>query len=968
LLISVTNFFRDRDAFNALESHIPELFKGKTSNDTVRVWVPACATGEEAYSIAILLMEHARTLEGPPNIHVFATDLDEAAIHTARPGFYPETIAADVSEERLRRFFTREGHGYRVRREVREKVLFAVQDLLKDSPFSRLDLVSCRNLLIYLNHEAQARALEIFHFSLRPGGLLFLGVSESISEAPALFKPLETKRRIYGKSTNVRTRIPVLTGPTTLARVLELPEHLKPGPPIPQQSLAGFAKLSPAVLHGLVQGEMERTSFAEIHFKLLEKVGPPSLIVNRDNEILHLSENAGKYLAFSGGEPTANLLRMIHPSLRVELRTALYRVSQSKATVTVTDLPFDAKGVPYLINITVSPIPDLGEDLFVVMFTERKANVEDPKSDWKPEPAAVQMERELEQLRTHLNDTVEQYEGSTEELKASNEELQAINEELRTATEELETSREELQSMNEELSAVNQELKSKVEEVAHANSDLHNLMAATAIATVFVDRELNIVRFTPPASSIFRLIPTDVGRPLSDLTHQLTYPDLIADAQSVVNTLAVVEREVPDKSGKWYLARLLPYRTLDDHIEGVVLTFVDITRRQQAEELLQLSNERLRLMVENAREFAIFSMDMDRRVTSWNSGGELLLRYRENEMIGRSADILFTEEDRAAQAPQHEAAMALNDGRAVDERWHQRKDGSRFWGSGFLMVMRDAKGQACGFVKILHDRTSAKETEEALQKSREELVLSLRETERARKEAENAGKTKDRFLAILSHELRTPLTPVLMAAESLLRRTDLPQRAVDGLEMICRNIEVETHIVDDLLDITKISRGTLDLQRVPMDLHRAVSAALEITASRFEGKKQNITVALKAERSQVRGDIRRLQQVFWNLLINASKFTPDGGAISVESRNDDAFVFVDIDDTGMGIDPNTLPDLFSAFKQGDETIAREYGGLGLGLAIAKATVELLGGTIIAASDGKGRGATFTVKLPLLIES
>jgi two-component system CheB/CheR fusion protein len=963
LLISVTNFFRDRDAFAELEKRIPLLFQGKTENDTIRVWVPACATGEEAFSIAMLLSEHARTLDAPPTINIFATDLDETVIQTARAGFYPETIAADVSEERLRRFFTREPHGYRVRRDLRETILFAVQDLLKDSPFSRLDLVSCRNLLIYLNREAQARALEIFHFALRPKGLLFLGVSESVGESVNLFAPFDKKHRLYSQTPSARTRLPIMVGPSTLSQRIEGPERPKPGLSIPTQMPGGSSKGPPVLIHGLAQDEMERMSWADLHFKLLERLGPPSIVVNRDYEILHLSETAGRFLNFAGGEATMNLLKMAHPSLRVELRTALYRVSQSKSAVTVHSVPHVVEGTPHVVDITVAVTPEMGEDFLLVSFQMRPVAEALEKISLGPEPVVQHLEKELEQLRNHLNETVEQYEGSTEELKASNEELQAINEELRTATEELETSREELQSVNEELTTVNQELKSKVDEVGHANSDLHNLMAATSIATIFVDRDLKVVRFTPSAVSIFRLIPTDLGRPLSDLTHQLAYPSLAADSKSVVDTLAPIEREISEQSGKWFLVRMLPYRSLEDRIEGVVLTFIDITGRRKTEESLRVSNERLRLMIENAREFAIFSTDLERRVTSWNSGGERLLQYRESEILGHDADIVFTPEDRASGAPAAEAQLALTEGRAVDERWHLRRDGSRFWGSGYLMSMQGADGKAMGFVKILHDRTKGKETEEALVQSREQLVLALKETEKARKEAEAAGKTKDRFLAILSHELRTPLTPVLMAAESLLRRKDLPPRAVEALQMICRNIEVETHFIDDLLDITKISRGTLEVLRMPMSLHSAVKGAIEITEARFQAKNQKLTVFLKAQPDEVRGDFQRLQQVFWNLLINASKFTPNEGEIRVESRIEDSTICVDISDTGKGIDPNAIPDIFLAFKQGDETIAREYGGLGLGLAISKATVEALGGSIVATSEGRGRGAIFTVKLP-----
>ena len=1088
LLISVTNFFRDREAFEALEAQIPQLFEAHTPEDPVRVWVPACATGEEAYSIAMLLAEHARTLDVPPPFQIFATDLDAQAIRTAREALYPHAIDADVSEARLRRFFVKDPQGYRVRNELRETVLFAAHDLLADSPFSRLDLISCRNLLIYLDRGAQQVFFGIAHFALGPRGRLFLGPSET-AEHEAAFRVVDKKHRIFENKAAVQVPLPLGLGHTTVSRAAALQRKSQELAPAPARALAVPANRRPNHWLAAMPEQPGAGSWRGLHLKLLELVAPPSVVVTAEHEIVHLSENAGRFLQFSGGEPTSDLLHAVRPALVAVLRASLLRAAAAPGPVRSAPVTVDIDGAPTTLTLHVQSAGDVAPGFLLVVFEGQPASPGEQAANADPAPVR-DAQREVEELKWHLRDLSERGITANAELKSSNEELQAMNEELRSSTEELETSREELQSINEELLTVNHELKAKVEELAHANSDLNNFMASTAIAAVFLTRDMCITRFTPQAATLFNVIASDVGRPLSDLASDLDYPQMEADAATVLETLVPVEREVRTRL-RSYLARVLPYRTSDDHIAGVVLTFLDITTRKQAEdalrdsealfrtivnqsaagvchadldsrvtlvnsryseitgyssdelmaadffevihpddrkrsqalhaqmledgkpfeiekrivrkdgrtawvsnattllrdhagvaqsvvtvsldvtarrqaeEALRLSDERLRLVMENAVEYAILTMDMGRRITSWYAGAERVTQFAEREVIGEMADIIFTPEDCAAGAPAREAATAMRDGRAADERWHLRKDGSRFWGSGVMMAMRDSTGQPVGLLKIFRDSTDQRATQMALETSRSELVAALADKEKARLDMEAAGRAKDRFLATLSHELRTPLTPIVMAAHALERTADLPPGIKAMLDVIRRNIRAEMFLIDDLLDLTRISSGKLEIVHEAVDLHVAIQSALEVCEADIRARQQRIRLRLEATEHRTVGDENRLRQVVWNLIKNAAKFTPVGGEVSIVSRNVGKGIEISVSDTGVGIDSDKLVTIFDAFTQGSELISREYGGLGLGLAIAKAMIDAHHGTLRAESSGLGQGSTFTIALPLV---
>jgi two-component system, chemotaxis family, CheB/CheR fusion protein len=822
----VNNFFRDREAFEALEAELPRVFRGKKASEQLRVWIVGCGTGEEAYSIAVLLAEQEAKLSVPAVIKVFATDSNESTIHSAREGFYPETIVADVSEERLRRFFTRDHRGYRINHAVRETMFFAVHNVLEDAPFSHLDLISCRNLLSCLDGTAQSRVLELFYFALRPNGMLFLGSSESTAKASRLFRTLNQKHRLYSRIATTQKSAPSLTGRFPLEEALESDTARARGD-------SDATSTSRSLAHsGACFDNKPPLSPDEWRFKLLEGTGSGSVVIDKDDNIVHVHGRAERYLHLGSGEGTLNLLRVVHPMLRIELRAAIFRARQTGNLVKLAGVPVEF-GEVHQIDLYVRPAQDLAPNFLLVLFDEHPILLGEPAVIRPAEPLICQLGEELDQLKAQQRATVEEYETFLKELKSSNKDLQAQIMELRLANEELETGREELQSINEELSTVEQELNSKVDKLASANSDLQNLIASTDIATIFLDPDLCIRLYTPASIKLFNLIPADLGRPLSDLSHRFEDSFIVSDAKTVLERLTVVECEKRNRDGQWFIVRFLPYRTSEDSISGVVLTFVDITERKAAED------ERTRLLA----------------------------------------------------------------------------------------------------------------------------------AERAsRKDAEAANQAKDLLLAVLSHELRAPLNSVQLALELLQSKESLTEAGREALEMIQRNIAVETRLINDLLDVHRIMHGKLELKLIPLDLHVCVRQALEACMREFKRKELQLTVSLEAVRHFVLGDADRLQQVFGNLLQNATKFTSQGGSVSVNSYDSEGLhIVVEIADTGIGIEQEMLTKIFEPFQQGDPDL-EHYGGLGLGLAISRSLIEDHGGELTAASGGRDQGSVFRVQLPTIPET
>jgi len=605
LLIGVTSFFRDPQAFEVLEQKVlPALVEGKPEGATLRLWVAGCSTGEEAYSLAILIREYLTQKKLRLTVQIFASDLDSRAIEAARTGLYPIGIAGDLTPERLQRFFTKEESSYRVKKEIRDLVVFATHNVLTDAPFTKLDLLSCRNLLIYLEAKAQQKLLPLFHYALKPNGILFLGSSETISWFEGLFTVIDRKWKLFRRTA-------------------------EPG------TFPGLERFPGGLMKGITETRVDdeaptiTTRLASIptliQQLLVSRYAPAAVVVNGRGEVVYIHGHTGAYLEPAPGQPTHHLIEMAREGLQHDLATALHQAASKEDEVVHRGLRVRANGDFILVNLTVKKIaePEALQGLFLVTFDQAR---EDKPAARKGAPARAAaplkkgdpgLMQELEFTKQRLQRTIEELQTSNEELKSTNEELQSTNEELQSTNEELETAKEEMQSLNEELVTVNSELQGKLDALADANDDLQNLLNSTEVATIFLDNDLRIKRFTSEAKRVSNLIAIDVGRPLSDIVSKLTDDRLLEDAQDVLLTLVVKEREVQASDGSWFVMRILPYRTSKNTIDGLVLTFLDITKSKQAEQVVEAARGFASSIVETVRE-PLLVLDDQLRVVSAN--------------------------------------------------------------------------------------------------------------------------------------------------------------------------------------------------------------------------------------------------------------------------------------------------------------------------------------------------------------
>jgi two-component system CheB/CheR fusion protein len=964
MLINVTRFFRDAELFEMLKAEVfPEILK--TSPRVIRVWVAACSTGQEAYSMAIALLEFLEHKSNPPAIQIFGTDINESvAIEKARRGVYPESIRDEVSPERLERYFTREEKGYRVNKMIRDLCIFAKQNINSDPPFSRMNLISCRNLLIYFTPELQRRVVSTFHYALNQNGFLVLGSSETVGANADMFEVLDRKYKIFSKK-----------GMATRPFSHFSAEDLKAG-------TVTSAHTNPPHAPGVTDFQKEADRF------LLGRYSPAAVLINNSLEVLQFRGRTGPSLEQPPGPASFSLLKMARDNLPLELGKIIRKARQQNSP---------ARSSTYLqgnetvrkINLEAVPLKlaGTGEQCFLILFEEigneiavseraraRKREIADLK---KP---ASEKDRELQQLRRDLADAreylqsvIEQHDASNEELKCANEEVLSSNEELQSTNEQLGTAKEELQSTNEELATLNEELNTRNGELTQLNVDLkgahENLLdyVTAVVETVrgpflVLSADAMIHKANEAFYKTFQVSAGEIeNRPIFELDNrQWDTPQLrqllaeISSGKSVLKGFEVTHHF--PKIGRRSL--MLNARRLEQKPPVrpmILLSIEDITEFKQIEEM----NQWMAAVVTSSDD-GIISKDLNGKIISCNEGAARLFGYPPEELTGQPVTILIPP---GLQNEEVKIIERIRKGERIEqfETVRRCKDGRLIDVSLTVSPVKDATGKIIGASKIARDITIRKQSEK-------NLAASLEREKSAREVAETANHAKDDFLAALSHELRTPLNPVLLLASDAVKNRDLPPAVRADFEIIRKNIEMEARLIDDLLDLTRITLGKLVPDRQTIDAHAVLQNAIATSQAELDGKKIELILKLHAQPALVHADEARLQQIFWNVFKNAVKFTPDAGKIVVETftADDDKKLCVKITDTGIGMTPEELKRIFAPFSQGDHNHTHQFGGLGLGLAISQRLIGFHSGLIRAASDGPGRGSTFIVELPLAL--
>ena len=927
LLIGVTQFFRDPAAYKRLQDEvIPGLFKNaKPDQGVLRVWVAACATGEEAYSIAILLDEHIRKNDLQIEYKVFATDIHKGALEKAAMGIYPESSVKGLDQDYLDRYFRQRKSQYHVIRELRQKVVFAAHNVFHDAPFTQLDLITCRNMLIYFQTNAQRKTLSMFHFGLKAGGVLFLGPSEGPGEIEDEFQIIDKRWRIYRKRRDVRlpleSRVPITEMNTRSSE--------------PMRSAGRRLNSTEFIL-------------TRTYERLLAENMPPSILVDEKYELLHTFSGAERFLTLRGGRHTSNLLEIVVKELRTPIIGALTQAEKTDGEVKYSGIHLGSGEDAEQLKLVVKPVHDhitkvttylIRFEPMVVLPTA-KPIVSSEGAENTINLTALSEERILS-LETELRFTRENLQATIEELETANEELQATNEEMVASNEELQSTNEELQSVNEELYTVNSEHQKRIDELAEATNDMDNLLATTRVGVIFIDDEMCLRRFTPEIGRMFHLLPQDVGRPIRSIGSWLEYNSFEEDLEQVLTSERELERSVTDRKGTPFIARLMPYRTVSG-VTGVVMTLIDVRVLRAAQKDL----DQFRHMSEVAIDVHAFVNGNGKLIYSnpalAKASGKSVDELSKLSLIDLDCEMT---DDRLAKL-----IKSSRHGNVLPYEWDLHGP------NGTIRLEASVSGVEIGGVWMIFviGRDITKRSTEKI-----ELLQS-------KKEAEEANQSKSRFLANMSHEIRTPLSPILGFAEALETSATTPEQK-EQAKLIRRNGEHLLSIVNDVLDLSKIEADKMEVELESVETVALMNEVYSLMKIRAEDKAIPLQLKYASKiPKRFETDPLRFRQIMLNLVGNAIKFT-DSGSVDIIVSFDTPNLVVAVQDTGVGIAKSDLQLLFQPFTQSDSTIKNRVGGTGLGLTICKRLVEVLGGEIQLESV-EGEGSCFTVKLPVNVDA
>ncbi len=930
LLIGVTKFFRDHETFESLQIHIRRLLSCEWSEDMIRAWVCGCSTGQEAYTVAMILHDEIQKLGRTVGVRIFATDIDRGSLEFAGLGQYDATDMRDMPPEYVQRYFIESPHGFQVIPEIRSMVTFAQHNALRDAPFTNLHLITCRNLLIYLNSDAQQKVLSLLCFGLRAKGLLVLGGSESPGEIASDLTVVNSAEKIYTKHGNARSIAQRFTN-------IDLSGLSMPA----VQSRQSTRNPAP----GIISAEL-----LSVYDSLLGSLMPAAVLVNQEGLVIQVFGDGAKFLSIPTGRVTSRLIDLVHPDLRLALTGAMHRVQKTLEPIATGKMSVPVEGNPWMINLTVSPLSaKTGRVYLLIRFDRTEVQVPDVvellnSSDAMHTDGANER---IEELTLELSFTRENLQATIEELETSNEELQATNEEMIASNEELQSTNEELHSVNEELYTVNAEHQRKITELTKLNNDFDNLLASTDVHTVFLDDDLNIRLFTPRAVEVFNFSRDDVGRRFDSFTHRLNTSSLIDDLLKVLQTGSIIEREVTDGRQRSFLMRILPYLVAGNPC-GVVITMLDISARADWESRLRESNARFERAVTATRDGIWDWPDVSVDQMWWSPMCYEILGYKPNEFPAKYSQWLAhihpddREQISKISSPHPEDNCYVEMHRNLEYRM-LHKDGEYRWFQHRALVVHDNAGKPLRMTGAVVDIDVRKALEESL-----------------RDQVQN----RDDFLAVLSHELRNPLGAVTNAISLLSEAAIAVEQKEECYRVIREQSRHMNRLLDDLLDVSRVRHNKMEMRMSEFDLLE--TAAEVLAAVQMRATVNGVTIHYEPNGGPipVYADRDRIIQCQVNLLGNAVKFTPQGGSVQYSIAVEERMALMSFRDTGVGMSKALSERTFELFSQGKNEPRNGDSGIGVGLALVRSIAELHAGTVTAFSEGLGRGSLFNLRIPL----